>query len=381
MQLEFIDFINLITLFLLIFFAIFLITGKEKTKRSNKLLALFFIIQGSCIFNTYTWKFYSFFYHYYPHAFFIGDNLTFLWGPALYLYTKSLTQKNFRLKKTDLLHTVPFVLLALFMSYRYYFYSADIKRGLLDSGLILSPFQDHVKFISFNVLLLGYSLAVLIMIMKYSKELKSTYSSIEKIDLSWVSLIVYGFILIGLTDSTQFIIHITFNYNIGLTKFAYAVVFIITIIVYYNNLKQPEIFIHNSENEKYKSSRLTEEEKNAYLIRLKTYMQNEKPYLIPSLTIDQLAKKLDISNRYLSQIINQSYKMNFYDFINKFRIEEAKQLLKDQAASNKTILSILYEVGFNSKTAFNIAFKKHIGINPTHFKKVSLQKQNLTDLS
>ena len=102
-------------------------------------------------------------------------------------------------------------------------------------------------------------------------------------------------------------------------------------------------------------------------------MENEKPYLNPSLTLFDVSSMTGIPPRSLSDVINSSLNKNFYDFINSFRIKEAETLLAESHETKKTILEILYQVGFNTKSSFNQAFKKHSGITPTQFKKQQLQ--------
>jgi AraC-like DNA-binding protein len=98
-------------------------------------------------------------------------------------------------------------------------------------------------------------------------------------------------------------------------------------------------------------------------------MQNDKPYLEPELTLEQLASKLSLKPRVLSQAINEILGQNFYDFINRYRIEEASRLLTNPSDEKITILEVLYEVGFNSKSSFNTLFKKYTGLTPTEFRK------------
>jgi AraC-like DNA-binding protein len=146
-------------------------------------------------------------------------------------------------------------------------------------------------------------------------------------------------------------------------------------LIFYKALQHPEIFSGMPEVEKpvkYEQSRLTDSEKAKYLQKLRDYFHQQKPYLNPELTITEVASKLNVSVKYLSQVINESLGKNFYDFINSYRIEEAKQQLKNEAESRKTILEVLYESGFNSKSAFNSAFKKHTGFTPTEFRKQPL---------
>ena len=97
-------------------------------------------------------------------------------------------------------------------------------------------------------------------------------------------------------------------------------------------------------------------------------MENEKPFLNPDLTLKDLGEQLQIPARYLSQVINERTHQNFYDYVSQHRIAEAKRIFSDPS-NNKTVLEVLYEVGFNSKSSFNTAFKKFTGSTPTHFRK------------
>ena len=120
---------------------------------------------------------------------------------------------------------------------------------------------------------------------------------------------------------------------------------------------------------KYKDSKLTEEDSEKYFNFLVKYMKEKKPYLKNDLTISELAEAANIPPRYLSQIINTKLNMNFYEFINKYRIDESIRLFNEESAKNYTILAIALESGFQSKTAFNTAFKKFTGKTPSALRK------------
>ncbi|NJM78481.1 MAG: helix-turn-helix transcriptional regulator [Flavobacterium sp.] len=83
----------------------------------------------------------------------------------------------------------------------------------------------------------------------------------------------------------------------------------------------------------------------------------KEPFIESSLTIQDLASRLDLNSRELSILINHQMGQHFFDFINEYRIEKAKNILKDTSKKELTVLEILYEVGFNSKSSFNTAFK------------------------
>ena len=130
-------------------------------------------------------------------------------------------------------------------------------------------------------------------------------------------------------------------------------------------LLKPELF---TRNKKYEKSLLKNSEKKVYQRKLVDYMEKHKPYRDASLTLTDLSKHLSITMCYLSQVINESFNQNFNDFINGYRIKESQHLLLNHSNGKMTILEIAYKVGFNSKSAFNTAFKKHTGVTPKEFK-------------
>ena len=105
-------------------------------------------------------------------------------------------------------------------------------------------------------------------------------------------------------------------------------------------------------------------------------MKEEKIYLDPDLTLKKLSEKLFVHYNHLSQIVNDQLNQSFNDFVNNYRIAEAKFMLKDPEESEKTILEIAYDVGFYSKSVFNTAFKKFTGLTPSQFRKENLKKHS-----
>jgi YesN/AraC family two-component response regulator len=105
--------------------------------------------------------------------------------------------------------------------------------------------------------------------------------------------------------------------------------------------------------------------------RITRLMEKEKLYQETELTVQQLAEKLELPTYQVSLAINEGMERNFYDLVNTYRVEEAKQLLLDPENKNYTILSVGFEAGFNSKTTFNTVFKKFTGLTPTEFRMKS----------
>jgi AraC-like DNA-binding protein len=107
-----------------------------------------------------------------------------------------------------------------------------------------------------------------------------------------------------------------------------------------------------------------------YAEKIDSLMRSDKPYLMADITLDILAEKLAIPARDLSMIINRHFDNNFYEFINNYRIEEAKKILIDPKNKDKTITDVYLEVGFNSKSVFNTFFKKIVGQTPSEYRQI-----------
>jgi AraC-like DNA-binding protein len=122
---------------------------------------------------------------------------------------------------------------------------------------------------------------------------------------------------------------------------------------------------------KYEKSTLTPDRAEVYLKKLVIVMERDKPYLDGDLTLSKLAAKLALPSHHLSQIINERLNQNFFDLVNAHRVEEAKRKLVDPARRHYSLLAIAEEVGFNSKSAFNAAFKKQANMTPSDFRKGS----------
>jgi len=162
-------------------------------------------------------------------------------------------------------------------------------------------------------------------------------------------------------------------------NYIFLLVVIIIFIVSYKGLVQPEIFIgefsristgSGIEIEKYKKSTLTADKAEQYYQKLKKIIDEKKPYLKSDLTMPALAKTVSISVHHLSQLINEKCNLNYFDFINGYRVEEAKKMLSDPGYQNLNIAAVGFNSGFNSLSSFNSAFKKYTGMTPSQFRLI-----------
>ena len=122
------------------------------------------------------------------------------------------------------------------------------------------------------------------------------------------------------------------------------------------------------DTEKYKSSSLSDRQAEVYLNKLLTIMETEKPYLDANLSLRELARRVGCSKENLSQVINAQTALNFKNFINKYRVEAAKLKLADPRENQFVLMKIALDVGFNSKSVFNAAFRKFAGKSPSQYR-------------
>jgi len=134
----------------------------------------------------------------------------------------------------------------------------------------------------------------------------------------------------------------------------------------------PRLVIHRA-TRKYSNSGLSNDDILSIQGALKKVTTETKPYLNPELTINDLAAMIPCNRHHLSQVLNESLKNSFYDYVNYYRVEEAKQLLMNASKENYKISSIAYDAGFNSLSTFNEIFRKHTGTTPSRFRKDLLE--------
>ncbi len=365
MSFEFHDILCLIAVTQLALFSLFLLTQKRGNLLSNRLLALFLFSKCLGIINHFLVRLEI----RNPDLYFILVPFAFLWGPSLYLYIKSRVHENFRMSGRDVLHLIPFVLAWIYFSYIYHLRTSTSKIRMIASVMSEISIPQIIIVGTLHLLIFLYMIGAVRILLKYKTEVNSVSEPLVKKSLSWLRFVLFGFILLWSIDVGEFFLAIFAKPVLFLCSLTLVLLFIFANIIIYQGLRAPEVFQENGEKKKYLNSPLTKEEKQEYLERLYKYMEQEKPYLNPSLSLDKLARRLAIPSRYLSQIINESLGVNFFDFVNSYRIEEAKILLLDTSNGHRSILDLLYDAGFNSKSVFNRAFKRYSGMTPSEFKR------------
>ncbi|MGZ3872963.1 MAG: helix-turn-helix domain-containing protein, partial [Mucilaginibacter sp.] len=372
MLLNFPDILLLLLIFQLLFTSIYLFSKKTGNPLSNNLLGFFFLVicistGDSLLLRTGTW--YS-----YPAFATLSSAFPFLYGPLLFLYTASLIYKNYAITKKRLLHFVPFALFFLMSAIGYEIQPTPQKISILRS---INNHHLSLYFYTCSFLMvlhfIAYAIAALCLINKY-KKLSLNKFSVQKNNLDWLSSTIIFFLIIFVIA----LINNAFEFSAMSKLYPVSLLIIILLLFYFINrvlfkaLIYPEQFslLENNEDPiKIKKGVVQQlPDKSAELKLLTDYMEQHKPYLNADLTIEVLARSMRLQSKELSTLINEYLKQNFFDFINRYRIDEARRLLSNNPDKKITVLEILYKTGFNSKSSFNTLFKKYTGVTPTEFK-------------
>ncbi|PLX17596.1 MAG: hypothetical protein C0597_06945 [Marinilabiliales bacterium] len=302
--------------------------------------------------------------------------------PLIYLYIVSLTHKDYTFKSNHLLHFIPFLTVAIYIPIKFYSLEPSIAKTLVENRTLLEGLDyDIIKFAEFFQFYI-YAVLSIILIKKYRKRIKASFSTVDNIYLSWPYIVIWGLICWKTLRMTDYLLYVSIEeIDIKILYLFYIageIVFLIFIsLLFLKGLKQPNVFfgiIEGTSKGKYEKTAIPEIQRKSYENKLTQLMEEEKPYLDPFINIKELAEKLSFQTHHLSQVINSSFNKNFFDFINSYRIEESKRLLTKYTPQEKTVLEILYDCGYNSKSVFNTAFKKQTGLTPTQYREKATMK-------
>lgn len=366
MQFQILDILIIASFIQLILFVFFLLRKKPITI-SNLLLSGYLATQIIISINSEILRFREMITGGWCHLYHIGTPVYFLAAPLFYLFIKSRIYKDFSLTKKDWLHIIPFLISVIIFSAGFYSHSPEEKKVMLDTHSFISNTNIVIYNIIFSLQFIIYIIYDLKILYAYKSDIKGCNSSYDSMNLSWITYLVYGFIIAFISSLSLIVIRVyTPEFLVSGLLIAWSIYFCLFSYIYYKGLSTPELFSLNNEKPRYQYSKLSKSQSEEYTESLQIYMNEKKPFLEPELTLKELSQKLRIPPRHLSQIINENLQKNFYDFISEYRIEEAKKMLL--SGEDKTILEILYSAGFNSKSSFNAAFKKHTGQTPTDFK-------------
>ena len=297
----------------------------------------------------------------------LADILIFLFGPLAYFYFRRLLFKDYKIHRTYWLHFLPALLHLLFF-FSLLEYTPITYEKLHYSGY----FNQIFHFIEGVAIVLNFFYAFSIL------NLVRSYQKIEKNQLSFHQEVI-GFVLVVTISIFMILILWALSYisqqllHTPLGMIGYETIWIslplgIYIISFYA-IRQPEIFRISKSLPTTAKNRLKFSKVSLLKDRLDNLMEQERPYLDGELTLTTLADQLQTSSNDLSWLLNTTYDTKFYDFVNNHRIKAFLQRVDNNEHHKKTILSLALEVGFNSKSTFNKAFKALLNDTPSNYIK------------
>lgn len=180
--------------------------------------------------------------------------------------------------------------------------------------------------------------------------------------VSWISVFLGTVTLFQLGYFSNYILAIT-PYTAAPVFYSIALYFI-TFSVLKNKTR-----INKEPKSKYQNLRISDEMLEEFKQRILNSMQTHRPYLDTSFSLQKLSSLTSIPQHQLSHTFSAAFNQNFTSFINSYRVQESKRILCDPDKEYLSIAGIAYECGFNSLSAFNVSFKKNIGVTPSVFKK------------
>lgn len=295
-------------------------------------------------------------------------------GPLVFFYFRAIAKAKKRLTKQDVLHFVPFVIFVIVLPL---LLGDTLNQRQIDYGM-LSVFDHRQKIIApteylYSYVFMGqflsfatYLMFSLLLIRKYSIQIRQEYAQINT-KVKWLRLFILSFILMFIfTAIFLFLLlktdiyrrHMDYLYVIPVGLLFYAIGYF---LVDENWAPLEE------KRPKYANSTFDQKKRLDYVKKLETLIKEESLYLNPNIRLRDLAKRMDMSSHHLSQLLNQHYNASFFDFINKYRVENAKELIKNHP--ERILIHIAFDSGFNNKTSFVNSFKKFEQTTPSRFKE------------
>lgn len=346
-------------------FLIILLLSKENKKQSDLLLTAWLVVTAAelAIFHIdYNWL-----YPRYQWTFGLKTVFPFLHAPLIALFALSLIKG----KRSNLTLGLNFIPAGIYLMSLVPYWLLDrqkkadtINQLTLGDDSIFTGFIAGIVIIAYVAAYLFYSLNLTRTSRNESQQVKWLHLLLTIYVALWISIAAMSFIVIF--KAPEYYQTLSAISLLGFTLFIWCIAII--------GIKDTQIFLQVSHqfdkvlSRRYQKSGLSKENASTYLNQLLEYLEAEKPYLDSRLSLKKLSIDLGISENHLSQTINEKLNCNFFDLINEYRIKEFKNQVTQNENDYLTLFAIAQACGFNSKSTFNIAFKKMTGVTPSQYK-------------
>lgn len=357
-------------------FLILLLVLKKDRKLSDNILIIVLLVSGITITAGYLESYNRRHDFLHPWMINIAAPWVMLLSPILWLYCKSLTQPQFKIKPIYALHLIPYGVILTRHYISTYSRTAAEKIQLMRGQVIIPPYIFYF-FLSFAItVVFFYSIWCILIIKNHEKKIMNIFSNTDKINLNWLKLIFFGTLLTYIIAYGLIVLNNVYHFTSFKTteEFGYGMASIFILILGFYGIKQTPIFtsynvgLYTIPSDVAKPTVQSHPEKGD-VAKITRVMLNDRPYLDADLTLKKLASLTQLSEMELSTIMNNEFHRNFFDYINYHRIEEFKKQLLKPENRHLTILGIALNCGFSSKATFNRVFKAYTQLTPKAYKE------------
>jgi AraC-like DNA-binding protein len=351
-----------------------LLALRDDGKRdANWLLALLLIFLAASFFTDLFIA--TGFYNRFPHCLGYESFFTLSLGPLLYYYIRQQTRPDQQPRAVDSLHILWWIVYAFLL--KDFFVSDDAtKRALIMDVESISNYTLANNFVVAQLLL--YGVACYRMLARHNRIIEEVLSTPDDKRLTWLrhllaaaAILFAVWVIINNFTVNESLLGLTlliFSYWVAYKALGQGLVF-----DKHSTEAVLPIFREEEPEQRYRNSNLTQAAIETIGAKLTKFMEQTEPYLDPALSLTSLASQLNVNPNHLSQVLNEGFKLNFYTFINRYRVEESKRLLVDPAFAHYSIIAIAGEAGFNSKSTFNKVFREITGLSPSEYVKQQQQ--------
>jgi AraC-like DNA-binding protein len=380
-----------------LFLSLILAKLKRGNRQANRILAALVFVISIALASTLL--LYPAVYTAVPYLLRISDPMRLLFAPLIFLYVVSLT--GGQVNRRSLFHFTPFVLYVLYLIPTFYVLPLAERISFITEA-------QAGKWLSYNIYLVARALYFLLYLIlsfrvlrQYSLRIQELFSSVERINFSWLRNVLiamtiwwfpqfittispfFGHLDLPLINRIIGFLGALWMYLLGYMAFLKADPFVndASSIAHISATEAAQLAAQHEQYEKHEYEILHSQrheqpltplpqpssEDTALLKHFQDFMETQKPYLDSELTLQKLSEQVGIPTYRLSQMMNTHLHQNFFDVVNRYRVEEWKRQIID-APAQMTIQEVAFQVGFNSKSSFNAAFKKHTGQTPSEYR-------------